>query len=81
MTEKRFTIEIDDEKWVHILDNNVDIGQYNLCKVLNELNEENKKLKLKKQELEISLLNNQLAYNSLMNENEELKNIIKKVKE
>lgn len=47
---------------------------------LNELNEENKKLKLKKQELEISLLNNQLAYNSLMNENGELKKIIKEVK-
>lgn len=45
MTTKRFTIEIDDENFAQILDNNIPIGQYNLCNVLNRLYEENKKLK------------------------------------
>lgn len=44
MSEKRFTIDIDDENFAHILDNNTDIGQYNLCRLLNELHEENKHL-------------------------------------
>lgn len=56
MTKKRFTIEIDDEKWVHILDNNTDIGQYNLCRLLNELHEENQFLKRQVDELD-GLLN------------------------
>lgn len=47
MTEKkqRFTIEVDDENFVQILDNNVQIGQYNVCKLLNELVDENEQLK------------------------------------
>ena len=45
MTAKRFTIEIDDENIAHILDNGTDIGQYNLCKLLNELHKENERLK------------------------------------
>ena len=45
MTEKRFTIEIDDENIAHILDNGTDIGQYNLCKLLNNLFNENEQLK------------------------------------
>ena len=46
MTEKRFTIEIDDENIAHILDNGTDIGQYNLCKLLNNLFNENEQLKI-----------------------------------
>ena len=45
MTAKRFTIEIDDENIAHILDNGTDIGQYNLCKLLNNLFNENEQLK------------------------------------
>lgn len=45
MTEKRFTIEIDEENIAHILDNSTDIGQYNLCTLLNELHEENEHYK------------------------------------
>ena len=56
MTEKRFTIEIDDKNFAHILDNNTDIGQYNLCRLLNELNEENQFLKRQVDELD-GLLN------------------------
>ena len=52
MTEKRFTIQIDDENFAQILDNNVSIGQYNACKLLNELHEENQRLKGRIQEYE-----------------------------
>ena len=52
MTKKRFTIEIDDENIVHILDNETDIGQYNLCKLLNGLHEENKELKKENEQLQ-----------------------------
>lgn len=45
MTMKRFTIEIDDENFAQILDNNIPIGQYNLCNIINQLHEENLSLK------------------------------------
>ena len=41
----RFTIEVDDENFAQILDNNVQIGQYNVCKLLNKIVNENKQLR------------------------------------
>ena len=54
MTAKRFTIEIDDENIAHILDNGTNIGQYNLCKLLNNLFNENEQLKTELTELKAS---------------------------
>lgn len=45
MTTKRFTIEIDEENFAQILDNNIPIGQYNLCNIINQLHEENQAFK------------------------------------
>lgn len=44
---KRFKIEVDENRDVRILDNGIDIGQFRLCNLLNELYEENKALKIK----------------------------------
>lgn len=55
MSGKRFTIEVDENRDVRILDNGVDIGQYAVCKLLNDLYEENKFLDSYLEELEDSM--------------------------
>lgn len=55
MSEKRFTIEVDFNRDVRILDNGIDKGLFRLCNLLNELYEENKALKIKIEELEDSM--------------------------
>lgn len=52
MSKKRFTIEVDENRDVHILDNGVDRGLYRICDLLNNLYEENKDLKREIVELE-----------------------------
>ena len=86
MTEnKRFTIKPQDD-YFGVTDNystdkvnvvngiRTEIEAEWLCELLNELSEENKQLKLQYSELEITLINNQLAYNDLNEENTRLKN-------
>lgn len=49
---ERFTIEVNENRDVRILDNGMDIGQYGACKLLNNLYEENKALKREIEELD-----------------------------
>lgn len=72
MTRKRFAIEIDDENIAHILDNGADIGQYNLCKLLNKLAEEKEYYQIKSGKCEEELLN-------LRRDNKQLKQRIKEL--
>lgn len=54
MSEKRFTIEVNENRDVRILDDGIDIGQFRLCNLLNALYEENKFLEGVIEELEDS---------------------------
>ena len=49
---KRFSIKVDENRDVHILDNGIDRGLYRVCDLLNRLYEENQALKIKIEELE-----------------------------
>ena len=78
MTEKRFMICIDDENNAIILDKNVNVGQYNLCNTLNELNDENKELKTKLSEFDF-LKNENKHMRTVINENMQLKKLLRKI--
>ena len=71
-TEKNYVYNV-------IGDGVYDVSEESLINILNELNDENKQLKLQYSELEITLMNNQLAYNDLNDENTHIKNIIKEM--
>ena len=69
---------IDDENNAIILDKNVNVGQYNLCNTLNELNDENKELKTKLSEFDF-LKNENKHMRTVINENMQLKKLLRKI--
>ena len=65
MSGKRFVIQVDDNRDVHILDNGVDRGLYRICDLLNTLYKENKALKMEIEELEDTMISDQDIVNYL----------------
>lgn len=51
MSEKRFVVEVDENRDVRILDKGIDIGQFRVCNQLNALYEEYLRLKEENEEL------------------------------
>lgn len=55
MSEQRFSVEIDENENVRILDSGLIISQYTVCKLLNKLYEDNKFLNSYLEDLEDSM--------------------------
>ena len=92
MNEKRYGKKVDDvdDTIIHITEDGNDFAWFlsddyldeqvdKIVQRLNELSDENDLQKLQNQEIEITLLNNQLAYNDLQKENEQLKEFKKSI--
>ena len=91
MNEKRYGTKVDDDNLIISItynddefawlasDDYLDEQVDKIVQRLNELSDENDLLKLQNQKIEITLLNNQLAYNDLQKENEQLKEFKKSI--
>lgn len=82
MSDKRFIIEVDENKDVRILDmelGGLDIGQYNVCKLLNNFYEENRDLQQELFDSERAYIHERYYHKSeIMEELEDLKIEFKK---